>query len=113
MVSGHCSIRLTRRYAATVGEVWAALTEPESVRRWFGPSYGQLPGRVRTSRRGRLLELLWDDEGETSIVRFELTEDELGTVLVLEHSRVDEHLGMAYMQRWTQAFERLDAELGR
>jgi uncharacterized protein YndB with AHSA1/START domain len=113
VASGHCSIRLTRRYAASVGEVWAALTEPESVPRWFGPSYERLPGRVRASRPDRLLELLWDDEGETSIVRFELTEDELGTLLVLDHSRVDERLGMAYMQRWTQALERLHAEVGR
>jgi uncharacterized protein YndB with AHSA1/START domain len=113
VVSGRCAIRLTRRYAASAEEVWTALTEPESVRRWFGPSHEGLPGEVRASRPHRLLELVWEGDGEASIVRFELTEDERGTVLVLDHSLIDEAVGMAYLQRWTTALDRLDAEVER
>jgi Activator of Hsp90 ATPase homolog 1-like protein len=83
------------------------------VRRWFGPSHEGLPGEVRANHPHRLLELEWEGDGEASIVRFELTEDERGTVLVLDHSLIDEAVGMAYLQRWTHALDRLDAEVER
>ena len=89
------------------------MTEPESVRRWFGHSHQSLPGRVRASRPNRLLELVWEADGDASVVRFELTEDEHGTVLVLDHSLIDESVGMAYLQRWTNSLDRLDAEVER
>jgi hypothetical protein len=113
VVSGRCSVRLTRRYAAPAAEVWAALTEPDSVGRWFGPSYEGLPGRVRISRPHDLLELVWESEGDASVVRFELREDERGTVLVLDHSLIEESVGMAYARRWTQALDRFDGEVER
>lgn len=111
MPSGRCSVRLTRRYAASAEEVWAALTEPESVRRWFGSTHEGLPGRVRASNPHELLELVWQSEGDESVVRFELTENERGTVLVLDHSLIEESIGMAYLQRWTHALDRFDAEV--
>lgn len=89
------------------------MTEPESVRRWFGRSHQRLPGRVRASRPNRLLELVWEAGGDASVVRFELTEDERGTVLVLDHSLIDEAVGMAFLQRWTNSLDRLDAEVER
>lgn len=111
MGDARCSVRLTRRYAASAGEVWACLTEPESVRRWFGPSYDGLPGRVRASQPQRLLELVWEGDGDPSVVRFELTEDERGTMLVLDHSLIEETVGMAYARRWTSALDRFDREV--
>jgi uncharacterized protein YndB with AHSA1/START domain len=87
------------------------LTEPESVRRWFGQTDEGIPGEVRGSRPPRLLELLWEGDGDASVVRFELREDERGTVLVLDHSLIDETVGMAYLQRWTQSLDRLDLEI--
>jgi uncharacterized protein YndB with AHSA1/START domain len=113
VASGRCSVRLTRRYAASAAEVWSALTEPESVRRWFGSSYDGLPGRVRISRPHDALELVWESDDDTSVVRFELTEDERGTVLVLDHSLIEESVGMAYAQRWTHALDRFDGEVAR
>jgi uncharacterized protein YndB with AHSA1/START domain len=110
---GRCSLRLTRRYAASAAEVWGALTEPESVRRWFGSSHDGLPGRVQISRPFDLLELVWESHGDASVVRFELTEDERGTVLVLDHSLIEESAGMAYVRRWTEALDRLDGEVER
>jgi uncharacterized protein YndB with AHSA1/START domain len=122
----HCSIRLTRRLAATPEEVWKALTDPESLARWLGRpndvdltpggafvlqlSEGdRIEGRVREVERQRVLELDWRREGEeVSRVRFELVGEETGTVLVLDHSLVDERHGMAYMARWTALLERLE-----
>jgi len=62
MDPGHCELRLTRRYDATPAEVWAALTEPESLER-------------------------------------RLAADGEGTLLVLDHRRIDERFGMTYISR--------------
>ncbi len=41
------SVRLTRRYDAAQSDVWAALTEPGSLRRWLG-----VPQEVKLSPGG-------------------------------------------------------------
>jgi uncharacterized protein YndB with AHSA1/START domain len=119
VVSGRCSLRVTRRYAAPPDEVWRALTESDSLRRWLDPDVeisleegasfavgNVVTGRVRAIEPNRLLLLDWDTGGDTSVVRFELAVDGTGTVLVLEHELIDEPLGMAYMQLWTNALNR-------
>jgi uncharacterized protein YndB with AHSA1/START domain len=125
VVSGRCSVRLTRRYAASPEEVWAALTESDSLRRWLDPSCeisleegasfgvgeGRITGRVRALEPQRLLELDWDTGRDPSVVRFELSTDGTETVLVLDHERIEESAGMTYMRQWTQALDRLDREV--
>ena len=75
---------------------------------------GRVEARVREIEPGQVLELDWRYGGEEpSIVRFELSEDGEETVLVLEHSRIDESLGMAYIARWTGAVERLGERIAR
>jgi uncharacterized protein YndB with AHSA1/START domain len=69
-----CEIRYTRQYAAPPSEVWAALTEPESVA---------------------------------------LTPHRDGTVLVLDHRRINAVGGMGYMERWLPTLARLDEVLAR
>jgi uncharacterized protein YndB with AHSA1/START domain len=106
----YCEVRFTRRYDATPAEVWAALTEPESIARWLGPTESS----VRDSEPERLLELDWLPAGdEPSVVRFELrpTEDG-GTQLVLDHRRINAVQGMLYAERWTNTLRRLDELLG-
>src|SRR4051812_2390171 len=117
----HCSVRLTRRYDAPPGQVWQALTDPEALARWLGradrvelepgrpfaiqlPEGGRVEARVREVEPGRVLELDWSRPGEEpSLVRFELSADgEAATVLVVDHSRIDERLGMGYIARWTE-----------
>jgi uncharacterized protein YndB with AHSA1/START domain len=105
---GFCAIRYTRRCAAAPAEVWAALTEPESVGRWLG----DFPTRVREAEPARVLEWDWEPPGdEPSVVRFELSPHGDGTVLVLDHRRINAVAGMDYMERWLPTLERLDEVL--
>ena len=99
------SVRLTRRFAASPEEVWAALTEPESVVRWLGRP---VPGEARVVERHRRLELDWRPDGEPpSLVRFDLHPVDGGTTLVLDHSRLDERRCMRYGSAWIRVAERL------
>ena len=57
-----------------------------------------------------MLELDWRYESEDpSIVRFELAADGDGTLLVLDHRRIDERFGMLYIARWARAIARFEA----
>ena len=118
---GTCELRLTRRYDATLAEVWAALTEPGSIGRWLAPAtHVELaPGgafelsngvdaRVLAVEPERVLELDWCHGAEDrSVVRFELRADGAGTTLTLEHGRIEAPLGMTYISRWSRALDRL------
>lgn len=120
-----CALRFTRYYRASPGEVWAALTEPASVARWLGAhgggdlvpgarwDAGALTARVRAVEVERLLELDWTVRGEdASVVRFQLRPDGKGTVLELDHRRLDAALGMRALRLWGRRLGRLDSLLG-
>ena len=129
MDSGTCELRLTRRYEATPAEVWRVLTEPASIARWLatpvdvelasGGAFelalgngGRIDARVREVVHERVLELDWRHGGEErSVVRFELRPEDGGTVLVLDHGRIEAPLGMTYISRWGRMLDRLDAEV--
>lgn len=82
---GHCEVRLTRRYDATPAEVWAALTEPDSIGRWLAPAVAielrpggafalsnGIEATVRELEPERVLELDWRFADEDrSVVRVE------------------------------------------
>ena len=126
-----CEVRLTRYFRAAPDEVWAALTDPDSLAGWLAPpgelhlrSGGsfelalhdgeRMNGRVRSVEPSRLLELDWLAPGEDpSIVRFELSQDGGGTVLVLDHTRIEARVGMRYLARWERHLGRLDAVVER
>jgi uncharacterized protein YndB with AHSA1/START domain len=125
-VNGTCAVRVTRYYRAAPEEVWAALTEPDSLARWLaapvdvdlrsgGPFRLQLTegetmdGRVRAVEPPHLLELHWRRRGEEpSILRFELNPNADGTMLVLDHRRIDARVGMRYAAQWERQLRRLD-----
>ena len=112
-VGSVCALRFTRHYDASPAVVWAALTEPGSLARWLGPLAGSLDGCVRASEAGRFLELDWEPPGEQpSVVCFELRANGAGTVLVLDHRRIDARRGMRTMRLWERHLEQLDALLG-
>jgi uncharacterized protein YndB with AHSA1/START domain len=124
MTTGYCALRLTRTYAAAPAEVWAVLTEPESLGRWLAPpgdvdvsaggrfEVGRVQAEVREVEQERVVELDWRNPGEEpSIVRFELAPEGSGTRLVLDHRQVQEPVGMAYISRWTVSLARLGSIL--
>lgn len=111
MNDGRCTARFTRRYDASVEEVWQALTDPESRARWLAPPPGVA---VMGSEPERVLELDWSPPGEPpSVVRIECHAEGDRTLLVLEHSRIDAVHGMRYMRDWFSALERFDEQLDR
>ena len=104
------------------------MTEKDSLRRWLDPrcdvelhseasfglgpeGAGRITGRVRRLEPERLLELDWNAGDDLSVVRFELRADGDETVLVLDHERLDERIGMSYMRSWTAALDRLAKEM--
>ena len=129
MDPGTCELRLTRRYEATPAEVWSALTEPASIARWLatpvdvdltaGGAFelalvngSRIDGRVSALVPERVLELDWRHADEQrSVVRFELRAEDGGTVLVLDHGRIQAPLGMAYITRWSRTLDRFDCEV--
>jgi uncharacterized protein YndB with AHSA1/START domain len=131
VLDGTCSLRLTRRYVAPPAEVWDALSDAGSMGRWLAlpraielraggrfelelPGEKSVEGKVREIEPGRVLELDWSFDGEQpSVVRFELSEDGDGTVLVLEHRQIEEPVGMVYIARWEGVLERLGEEVAR
>jgi hypothetical protein len=106
---GRCEIRITRRYEASLEEVWSALTDPASVRRWLATPPGVEP---RPAAGEHVLELDWRPPGEDpSLVRMTLRREGAQTVLVLEHAQVEATLGMRYLARWGRILERFEREL--
>ena len=125
MAVPQASLRLTRRYAARPAEVWAALTDPERLGRWLGPvrsgsfDVGEelelqvggrtVPATVRVLDSERRLELDWRPPDEdASLVRIELSPHGDGTMLVLDHSRLEEPACMRWGALWTRSAGRLD-----
>lgn len=97
---GLCRMTLARRYPASQEVLWAALTDPDLLVRWFLPITGDLReggryelegnavGRILRCDRPRRLELTWEYAGFVTDVRLHLTPDGDATVLRLEHEPV-------------------------
>lgn len=99
MAEGRCSVRLTRRYAASLDEVWDALL----AGRWLGTD----AVAIRVVEPHRVVELALPE----SVARIELHVDGETTVLVVDHEDVWEPAGMRAMGLWTAALARLEEEL--
>ena len=104
---GRDLIRFERRLAHPVESVWAALTEPDELIRWWGEAEvepvegGRYTLRwLNTDEEGntttlnavitkldpqRLLELTGDWGGETTVLRWELRPEADGTLLTFEN----------------------------
>jgi uncharacterized protein YndB with AHSA1/START domain len=125
-------VRFERRYDAAPAEVWAALTEPERLARWFaraeldlrvGGHYSlwfdpddatqQAQGEVLALEPGRVLELSWrHPEHADSVVRFELEPDGAGTILVLDHRALPAEAAPGHAGGWHAHLDSLAAHLG-
>ena len=101
MSDERCSLRVTRRYAASAEEVWRALTEERSVARWLAAAWPSTPREVEP---GRLLEVDWPGD---SLVRVELFDRGATTELVLDHVQIEAPAGMRAIARWSRALDLL------
>ena len=91
-------IQATRSFAATREEIWAAMTDPERIPRWFLPISGDLrlggrfqlegnaAGEIIRCEPPHTLAVTWEFGGDVSWVDVRLHADNGGTRLVLEHT---------------------------
>jgi uncharacterized protein YndB with AHSA1/START domain len=100
-------VRLEAFYPHPPECVWQALTEAGALGRWlmptnFEPVIGfrfrltkpdgsKINGKVTDVEEGRLLAYTWDDEdGQASLVAWQLTPKDGGTELRLQHMQIEE-----------------------
>jgi uncharacterized protein YndB with AHSA1/START domain len=119
------AVRFERSFAAEPHELWAALTESDQIERWLAPARleprlggaveivfdeGQaVMGTVLAWEPPHLLEYEWRFAGEEeSIVRFELTPQEGGTLLVLDHRLLGVEQATGYAAGWHAHLDRLE-----
>ena len=98
-------VAISRVYAASVDEVWDALTNPERIPRWFLPVSGELRlggtyqfegnagGEIRVCEPPRRLQVTWvmgeaPGPEDSSIVEARLEPEDDGTRFTLEHTAV-------------------------
>jgi uncharacterized protein YndB with AHSA1/START domain len=118
-----------------IHEVWAAVTDPEQVERWFmvklnredspggrlemeHPNSVRASGRVLEWRPPRVYEYEWNlppgpnqPDGEGSIVRWELSPTEGGTLLVLTHRKLSRPTAEIFVRGLKVFLDRLSAQL--
>lgn len=117
-------MRFERRYEASPEEVWSALTEPDSIRRWLfadavlepwvGGAFGlawsggeRAGGSVRVWEPPRVLEVDWDHGELHTVLRIEVMAAESGAVLVLDHRNVTAKAALGIGPGWHAHLEGL------
>jgi uncharacterized protein YndB with AHSA1/START domain len=132
----HATIAFERRYRHPVETVWAALTDPEHLARWYmtkarldartggsidyvsGISQFHVTGKILTWDPPRVFEHEWNVEpreylpkGERSVIRWELTRDGEGTILRVTHRRLTRQTALGFVSGTHAFLERLEDEL--
>jgi uncharacterized protein YndB with AHSA1/START domain len=125
-----------RQFRHPLERVWAAITEPDQIRRWqlteatidarpggsvefvTGPDRVRSFGRIRAWRPPRLWEYEWNfapgpyvPDGESAVVRWELSPTPDGTLLVLTHRRLSRPTARAFARGLRGFLDRLGAQL--
>jgi uncharacterized protein YndB with AHSA1/START domain len=132
---GKTTLTFRRVLRHPIQEVWAALTDPQQVEVWFlakvrreespggrlemeHPNGVHATGRVLEWRPPRAYEYEWNlpagpnrPGGENSIVRWELTPTEEGTLLVMTHRQLSRPLAEVFGRGFRVFLDRLAAHL--
>lgn len=121
------TLRLVRHLPGPIERVWAYLTDPKFLSKWFsgGAVADRVGGDVRfdIGATGRitayepphLLEYTWNEEDASvgpvadALVRWELSEEGSGVRLTLTHSRLPENEVLAHGAGWHTFLQRLVA----
>ena len=120
------TVRFERWLDAVIDDVWAALTTPEGLEAWLAPAQlelrdggnmdidfgedGLAGGVILELEPPRLLEYEWGFPGEPdSILRFELSPRNDGTMLVLEHRLLPGDQSVGYSAGWHAHLDHLAA----
>ena len=98
------TLRFERRYPHSVDRVWRAITDPDELRHWFPPGEEL---EVRESDPPRVLAGTWFGEQ----LRFELTADGDGCVLVFTHAFSGRERAARDAAGWDRCFARFEALL--
>jgi len=131
----NASVVFRRLLRHPIQEVWAAVTDPKKIEVWFmvkvtrvdapggalemmHPGGVHATGRVLEWRPPRTYEYEWNippgpnvPAGETSIVRWELTPADGGTLLVLTHRKLTRPTAETFVRGLKDFLDRLSAEL--
>jgi uncharacterized protein YndB with AHSA1/START domain len=118
------SLRFERSYDATPQEVWAAFTEPESIRRWLfadavlEPRVGgefrlvwsdseRAAGSVLLWEPPFVLEVEWNEPEINSVLHVEIASSEAGTVLTLDQRNISVAAAIGMGAGWHAHLEAL------
>jgi uncharacterized protein YndB with AHSA1/START domain len=131
----NASVVFRRQLRHPIQEVWAAITDPKKIEIWLmakvvrvdapggaldmvHPGGVHATGRVREWRPPRIYEYEWNlppspnvPEGESSIVRWELTPAEGGTLLVLTLRELSRPTAETFARGLRDFLDRLSAQL--
>ena len=130
------TITFERSLRHPVRIVWAALTESEHLARWYmtrarldaraggsieywsGPAQYHVTGKILVWEPPKVFEHEWNVEarkelpkGERTIVRWELTPEDDGTLLRLTHKRLTRPTGIGFVSGIHAFLDRLEDEL--
>lgn len=126
-ITGRSTITLVRDLPGPIERVWAYLTEPQFLAKWFSNGVvadrvgGDVrfemgaSGRVTAFQPPRLLEYTWNEQESScgpvfdALVRWELAENGERVRLTLTHSRLPENERTAHAAGWHTFLERLHA----
>lgn len=124
-----------RRLPHSIDKVWAAITDPDERKAWFGettlepraggaidmlpdeppapPDAKRMTGRILAWEPPHVFEHEWNQRiVEASVVRYELTEDGEGTLLTFTHRGLSERNAQGFLPGTHAFFDRLAAHLG-
>jgi uncharacterized protein YndB with AHSA1/START domain len=111
------SLRFERTYEATPEEVWAALTEPESIKRWLfaaavlEPRVGgefrldwsdteKASGSVLVWNPPSVLEVEWIEPSLQSVLHIEIASSDAGTVVTLDQRNISVEAAIGMGAGW-------------
>jgi uncharacterized protein YndB with AHSA1/START domain len=130
----HATMAFRRRLPFPIKEVWAAITDPDERKVWFGettidprtggsidmqpadppapPEAKRMTGRILVWQPPYVLEHEWHQRiVEESVVRYELTEDGDGTLLTFTHRGLSVRNARGFISGTHAFLDRLGAYL--